>query len=42
MAVMLLLAGIVHFTSTEIDVMVRMMPDLIPFKLEPVDFTGVC
>ena len=39
MAAMLLLAGVVHFTSTGIEIMVSMMPDAIPFKLELVYFT---
>ena len=42
MAAMLLLAGVLHFTSTGIEIMVNMMPDAIPYKLELVYFTGVC
>lgn len=40
MAVMLLVTGIAHFTST--DWMVAMMPDALPLKRELVYFTGVC
>lgn len=40
MAVMLLVTGISHFTST--DLMVETMPDFIPAKREMVYFTGVC
>jgi uncharacterized membrane protein len=39
MAVMLLVTGISHFTST--DEMVAMMPDFMPAKRELVYFTGV-
>jgi uncharacterized membrane protein len=40
MSAMLLLTGIAHFTST--DLMVQMMPDVVPFKREMIYFTGVC
>jgi uncharacterized membrane protein len=40
MSAMLLLTGIAHFTST--DLMVEMMPDIVPLKREMVYFTGVC
>jgi uncharacterized membrane protein len=40
MSAMLLVTGIAHFTST--DLMVEMMPDVVPFKREMVYFTGVC
>lgn len=40
MAVMLLLTGIAHFTSS--DAMVAMMPEAIPYKVEIVWATGVC
>ncbi len=40
MAVMLVVTGIAHFTSTES--MVAMMPDLMPFKREMIYFTGIC
>ncbi len=40
LALMLIAAGITHFTST--DLMVQMMPDVIPAKRELVYFTGVC
>jgi len=40
LAVMLLVTGISHFTSTE--EMVAMMPDLMPAKREIIYFTGVC
>jgi len=40
MAVMLLLTGIAHFTSSE--AMVAMMPEAVPYKIEIVWFTGVC
>ncbi|MEZ5347084.1 MAG: DoxX family protein [Pyrinomonadaceae bacterium] len=40
LSLMLLATGITHFTST--DLMVQMMPDLIPAKRELVYFTGVC
>lgn len=40
MAVMLLVTGISHFTST--DLMIETMPDLIPAKREVVYFTGIC
>ena len=39
MAVMLIVTGISHFTST--DEMVAMMPDFMPLKRETVYFTGV-
>ena len=40
MSAMLLVTGIAHFTST--DLMVEMMPDIVPLKREMVYFTGVC
>jgi uncharacterized membrane protein len=40
MAVMLLVTGVAHFTST--DAMMEMMPDIMPIKRELVYFTGVC
>src|SRR5688572_30328446 len=40
MSAMLLVTGIAHFTTT--DLMVEMMPDMVPFKREMVYFTGVC
>jgi len=40
MAIMLIAAGVSHFTNTE--QMVAMMPDFIPAKRELVYFTGVC
>ncbi len=40
MAVMLIVTGISHFTST--DEMVAMMPDFMPAKRELIYFTGVC
>jgi uncharacterized membrane protein len=40
MSCLLFVAGIAHFTSVE--PMVQMMPDIIPYKLELVYFTGVC
>ena len=40
MAVMLIVTGISHFTSTES--MVGMMPDFLPFKRELIYFTGIC
>lgn len=40
MAVMLIVTGISHFTST--DEMVAMMPDFMPAKREMIYFTGVC
>src|SRR5215204_1114101 len=40
MAVMLIITGISHFTST--DDMVAMMPDFMPAKRELIYFTGVC
>lgn len=40
MAVMLLVTGIAHFTST--DAMVAMMPDFLPLKRELIWFTGIC
>ena len=40
MSAMLLVTGIAHFVST--DLMVEMMPDVVPLKREMVYFTGVC
>ena len=40
MAVMLIVTGVSHFTSTQ--QMVDMMPDFMPAKRELVYFTGVC
>jgi uncharacterized membrane protein len=40
LAVMLIVTGISHFTST--DLMVEMMPDFLPAKREIVYFTGIC
>lgn len=40
MAVMLIVTGVVHFTSP--DWMVSMMPIIIPAKRELVYFTGIC
>lgn len=40
MAVMLIVTGVSHFTSTQ--QMVDTMPDFIPAKRELVYFTGVC
>ena len=40
MAVMLLVTGISHFTSTT--AMVEMMPEFLPAKRELVYFTGAC
>ena len=40
LAVMLIVTGISHFTST--DLMVEMMPDFMPAKREIVYFTGIC
>jgi uncharacterized membrane protein len=40
LAIMLIVTGIAHFTST--DLMVEMMPDFMPAKREIVYFTGVC
>ena len=40
LAAMLVVTGIAHFTNT--DLMVAMMPDIIPAKREMVYFTGVC
>lgn len=40
LAVMLVVTGITHFTST--DLMVEMMPAFLPAKREIVYFTGVC
>lgn len=39
LALMLLMTGSAHFFKT--DVMVQSMPDMIPYKLELVYFTGV-
>ncbi|HEX8639394.1 MAG TPA: hypothetical protein VF692_15095 [Pyrinomonadaceae bacterium] len=40
LAVMLIVTGTAHFTST--DLMVEMLPAFLPFKKEIVYFTGVC
>ena len=40
MAVMLVVTGVSHFTSTQ--EMVEMMPDFLPAKREIVYFTGAC
>ena len=40
MAVMLLVTGIAHFTSTQ--QMIDMMPNFMPVKREMIYFTGVC
>ncbi|MDI1243736.1 MAG: DoxX family protein [bacterium] len=40
MAVMLIAAGIAHFTNTE--QFIELMPDVVPAKRELVYFTGVC
>jgi uncharacterized membrane protein len=40
LAVMLIVTGISHFTST--DLMIEMMPEFMPLKREIVYFTGVC
>lgn len=40
LAVMLIVTGISHFTST--DLMVEMMPEFMPAKREIVYFTGIC
>jgi uncharacterized membrane protein len=40
LAVMLIVTGISHFTST--DLMIEMMPDFMPAKREIVYFTGIC
>lgn len=40
LAVMLIVTGISHFTST--DLMIEMMPDFMPAKKEIVYFTGIC
>jgi uncharacterized membrane protein len=42
LALMMLIAGISHFTTTGIEVMTQMMPDVTPYKRELVYFTGVC
>ena len=42
LALMMLVAGISHFTATGTEVMTQMMPDVIPYKRELVYFTGVC
>ncbi len=39
LAVMLILTGVAHFTTT--DLMVEMMPDFMPLKRETVYLTGV-
>ena len=38
-AIMMLLAGIAHFVKT--DLMVEMMPEIVPFKKETVYLTGI-
>ena len=40
LAVMLIVTGVAHFTSTEL--MIEMMPEFVPMKREIVYFTGVC
>jgi uncharacterized membrane protein len=40
LAVMLIITGISHFTST--DFMIEMMPEFMPAKKEIVYFTGIC
>jgi uncharacterized membrane protein len=40
LAIMLIVTGISHFTST--DLMIEIMPDFMPAKREIVYFTGVC
>jgi len=40
LAVMLIVTGIAHFTST--DLMIEMMPEFMPMKREIIYFTGVC
>lgn len=40
LAAMLIVTGVAHFTNTEL--MIAMMPDAIPFKLELIYFTGIC
>src|SRR5215203_1606512 len=40
LAVMLIVTGISHFTST--DFMIEMMPDFMPAKREMVYFAGIC
>jgi len=40
LAVMLIVTGTAHFTST--DLMVEMLPEFLPFKREIVYFTGIC
>ncbi|HEY0659478.1 MAG TPA: hypothetical protein VGD05_13435 [Pyrinomonadaceae bacterium] len=40
LAVMLIVTGSAHFTST--DLMIEIMPDFMPLKKEIVYFTGVC
>ncbi len=42
LALMMLMAGISHFTAPGVEVMTQMMPDVIPYKRELVYFTGVC
>lgn len=42
LAVMMLVAGVSHFTTTGVEVMAQMMPDAIPYKRELVYFTGLC
>lgn len=42
LAVMMLIAGVSHFTTTGVEVMTQMMPDALPYKREVVYFTGVC
>lgn len=38
-AIMLVFTGIAHFTKTEL--MIEMMPDIVPFKREMVYLTGI-
>lgn len=40
LAAMLAVTGAAHFTNT--DQMVAIMPEVVPFKLELVYFTGIC
>ena len=40
LAVMLIVTGISHFTST--DLMIEIMPDFMPAKREIIYFTGIC
>lgn len=39
MAIMLLITGMAHFTTT--DLMIEMMPDIVPFKMLMIYFTGI-